>query len=491
MADDDAWGCARCAALNEASSRTCATCDAPRRADFPAAPPRLVAPAPAAPLPHPARAPASGNASSSSPSPSSTTRRRRGVPSSPPPSSWDDFLLKLLHRAVAPATYVFNGTLFGVFALAGACTGAVAGAVAARATHTGVVRGFGVGAVAGAAVSVEALDLARLFLHGHSVAGAMADREGRRAERQMARQRQRARRERGERRVARGRRGGGASDDDDADDADDERARGTRRPGGPGEVSSSFSLEDALVEGDVESILRELVSGRGVSEAEGSDATTRRGTPPERGRVWPIPRRRRPQPREGDVVAESSRGVAGAASGGPLASSGGPLASSGGPLASSDASSASEPSSLASRLHEVLGAILTASRLDNMTYEELLDRFGAGHKGAPPASPDAVARIPTRTLETRDRADVVGKRNAEFFAEDGSSSRCCVCLESYAVGDVVKALPACGHGFHAACVDRWLTGCSDACPVCRERTESKAEDEGEEVGGKDEERVVV
>ena len=263
-------------------------------------------------------------------------------------------------------------------------------------------------------------------------------------------------------------------------------ARGdARRPGGPGEVSSSFSLEDALVEGDVESILRELVSGRGVSEAAGSDATTRRGTPPERGRVWPIPRRRRPQPREGDAergVAESSGG---AASGGPLAASGGPLASSGGPLASSDASSASEPSSLASRLHEVLGAILTASRLDNMTYEELLDRFGAGHKGAPPASPDAVARIPTRTLETRDRADVVGKRNAEFFAEDGSSSRCCVCLESYAVGDVVKALPACGHGFHAACVDRWLTGCSDACPVCRERTERAAEDEGEEV------RVVV
>ena len=261
MADDDAWGCARCTALNEASSRTCATCDAPRRADFPAAaPPRLAAPAPAVPLLHPARAPASGNASSS-PSPSSTTQRRRRVPSSPPPSSWDDFLLKLLHRAVAPATYVFNGTLFGVFALAGACTGAVAGAVAARATNTGVVRGFGVGAVAGAAVSVEALDLARLFLHGHSVAGAMADREGRRAERQMARQRQRARRERGERRVARGRQGGGASDDDDADDADDEPAGGTRRPGGPGEVSSSFSLEDALVEGDVESILRELVSG--------------------------------------------------------------------------------------------------------------------------------------------------------------------------------------------------------------------------------------
>jgi hypothetical protein len=301
----------------------------------------------------------------------------------------------------------------------------------------------------------------------------MADREGRRAERQMARQQQRARRERGERSVAR-RRGGGAADDDDADESDAERAGGTRRPG-PGEVSSSFSLEDALVEGDVESILRELVSGRGVSEVAGSNATTRRGTPPERGRVWPIPRRRRP-PRESDAerVAESSGGVAGAASGGPLASS--------------DASSASEPSSLASRLHEVLGAILTASRLDNMTYEELLDRFGAGHKGAPPASPAAVARIPTWTLETLDRADV-GK-NAEFFAEDGSSSRCCVCLEAYAVGDVVKALPACGHGFHAACVDRWLTGCSDACPVCRERTERAAEDEGE-VRGKDEKPVVV
>ena len=125
-----------------------------------------------------------------------------------------------------------------------------------------------------------------------------------------------------------------------------------------------------------------------------------------------------------------------------------------------------------------------------MTYEELLDRFDAGHKGAPPASPDAVARIPTRTLETRDRAEFFGK-NAEFFAEDGSSS-CCVCLESYAVGDVVKALPRAGTGSTRPCVDRWLTGCSDArAPCVASGTERAAEDEGERCGKETKGKVVV
>ena len=54
-------------------------------------------------------------------------------------------------------------------------SGSAATAVAARAASRGVsvLRGAGVGAVAGAAVSVEALDLARMCLSGYSVAGAM------------------------------------------------------------------------------------------------------------------------------------------------------------------------------------------------------------------------------------------------------------------------------------------------------------------------------
>jgi hypothetical protein len=43
---------------------------------------------------------------------------------------------------------------------------------------------------------------------------------------------------------------------------------------------------------------------------------------------------------------------------------------------------------------------------------------------------------------------------------------CAVCIEAGRAGQRWRALPACGHAFHAACVDRWLAK-SPACPVCR------------------------
>ncbi|KAL6634240.1 hypothetical protein ACP70R_026911 [Stipagrostis hirtigluma subsp. patula] len=45
-------------------------------------------------------------------------------------------------------------------------------------------------------------------------------------------------------------------------------------------------------------------------------------------------------------------------------------------------------------------------------------------------------------------------------------SQCTVCLEEYAAKDVVRVLPACGHAFHAACIDAWLRQ-HPTCPVCR------------------------
>eukprot|EP00271_Cylindrocystis_brebissonii_P005462 TRINITY_DN174_c0_g1_i1.p1 TRINITY_DN174_c0_g1~~TRINITY_DN174_c0_g1_i1.p1 ORF type:complete len:301 (+),score=41.41 TRINITY_DN174_c0_g1_i1:305-1207(+) len=55
------------------------------------------------------------------------------------------------------------GALTGMFAIVGACTGAVAGALAGRATDSGILRGAGLGMVAGAVVSIEALEASRAF----------------------------------------------------------------------------------------------------------------------------------------------------------------------------------------------------------------------------------------------------------------------------------------------------------------------------------------
>ena len=43
---------------------------------------------------------------------------------------------------------------------------------------------------------------------------------------------------------------------------------------------------------------------------------------------------------------------------------------------------------------------------------------------------------------------------------------CPVCLAAFAGDDGVKVVPACGHVFHAACIDQWLA-VRNSCPVCR------------------------
>jgi hypothetical protein len=51
----------------------------------------------------------------------------------------------------------------------------------------------------------------------------------------------------------------------------------------------------------------------------------------------------------------------------------------------------------------------------------------------------------------------------------GAASECAICLAEFADGDAVRAVPACRHGFHARCIERWLApgGRRSSCPTCR------------------------
>nr|CAD1817960.1 unnamed protein product [Ananas comosus var. bracteatus] len=46
------------------------------------------------------------------------------------------------------------------------------------------------------------------------------------------------------------------------------------------------------------------------------------------------------------------------------------------------------------------------------------------------------------------------------------SSECAICLSEFVHGEHVRVLPACNHGFHVRCIDRWLAA-RPTCPTCR------------------------
>jgi hypothetical protein len=47
-----------------------------------------------------------------------------------------------------------------------------------------------------------------------------------------------------------------------------------------------------------------------------------------------------------------------------------------------------------------------------------------------------------------------------------AEAQCSICLGPVREGEKVRRLPACGHLFHARCVDKWLRA-HPTCPLCR------------------------
>ncbi|KAI8868355.1 hypothetical protein GQ42DRAFT_125382 [Ramicandelaber brevisporus] len=52
---------------------------------------------------------------------------------------------------------------------------------------------------------------------------------------------------------------------------------------------------------------------------------------------------------------------------------------------------------------------------------------------------------------------------------------CSICIEEFAVDDIVRVLPSCRHVFHSACIDPWLTATSALCPLCKADTRTPSE----------------
>ncbi|KAM7274469.1 hypothetical protein ACFE04_016335 [Oxalis oulophora] len=48
----------------------------------------------------------------------------------------------------------------------------------------------------------------------------------------------------------------------------------------------------------------------------------------------------------------------------------------------------------------------------------------------------------------------------------GLDTECAICLSDFSVGEKLRLLPKCQHGFHTRCIDKWLSSHS-SCPTCR------------------------
>ncbi|KAL2464536.1 RING-H2 finger protein ATL8 [Forsythia ovata] len=53
-----------------------------------------------------------------------------------------------------------------------------------------------------------------------------------------------------------------------------------------------------------------------------------------------------------------------------------------------------------------------------------------------------------------------------YATNNDNLSDCAICLAEFAVGDELRVLPQCCHGFHVECIDTWL-GFHSSCPSCR------------------------
>jgi len=90
----------------------------------------------------------------------------------------------------------------------------------------------------------------------------------------------------------------------------------------------------------------------------------------------------------------------------------------------------------------------------NLTYEQLLHRFGVGNDNRG-AEQQAIDTLPLATV-----------KNVEEELPNENERTCGICLEDFEAGDEVRKLPRCGHVLHRECGDRWFRTVA-SCPICK------------------------
>lgn len=96
-------------------------------------------------------------------------------------------------------------------------------------------------------------------------------------------------------------------------------------------------------------------------------------------------------------------------------------------------------------------AVYSQEALDRIVSQMMEQNTSGNAPG--PASSEAIASLPLRTISEKDMAD-------------SGRAECSICMDEVSMGEQVTELP-CHHWFHGECVKAWLSE-HDTCPQCRQ-----------------------
>ena len=103
------------------------------------------------------------------------------------------------------------------------------------------------------------------------------------------------------------------------------------------------------------------------------------------------------------------------------------------------------------------GGEIPSDEIDNMSYEELVERYPQNPIPAPSSAIGNLAEFKYSNKEDNTKEE---------------SDECSVCLGKFVEDETLKLLP-CAHKFHKECIETWLLR-SGMCPVCKYRVGSSA-----------------
>ncbi|KAJ3412603.1 hypothetical protein HDV05_000471 [Chytridiales sp. JEL 0842] len=113
----------------------------------------------------------------------------------------------------------------------------------------------------------------------------------------------------------------------------------------------------------------------------------------------------------------------------------------------------------------------TAARADDHVVPPCSSSIAVESEGTAPSVPDQTAPMQVDSPSSAPSSQPVdeGPLVSPWGVRDllaSTKEKCTICLMPYDDGDELRIM-RCKHGFHKDCIDQWLTGHVNSCPLCR------------------------